>query len=927
MDVHRSRFVPYPASSINALAFSQPSGSAKTGTREEALRLAVGRANGDIEIWNPLRGAWFHETTFQGGKDRSVEGLEWIQEPDELEEDESVTAGQLRLFSIGYSSAVTEWDFATGLPLRHSSGNASEIWSIAAQPKWQPRKSEGESKAQIPREGEFRGQDLVAGCADGSVVLLSTADNDLRFQKYLTRPTKRQARCLSITYQNPDIVLAGFADSMIRVFDTRKGSMIWQISLGSGPTGGPKEILVWDVKCLPNGDIVSGDSTGDLRFFDAKHYSQLQRISAHEADVLAVAVSRDGETVFSTGPDRRTVTYRLGSAKPGTKRRFWSKTSHQRYHSHDVKALASFEGKKISILASGGADTDLQIHPVRAHDEEYTRNISGLPQDPPVTSVQAGRLLASWWDREVWIWQMHRDSKQLESHKLMTKIALKGEESISSVSLSANGKILAVATAAEVKLFCLQVKGIPPLKKFQVRKLETPRSLQTQGARSVELSPDGKWLAIVRHKINLQLCRITHDDETGKPEVISSIQDMHRHHVQPGNSAFTTSAGRYDRTVTRMQFSHDSRVFVTSDLSGNIDCWVLKGHEDPTAPEADVGDDASSDSDEEDEQHGTTFFGQTWWHIESLYKIPKLESAPMILTFRPPLLDNQAPEPNGNPALHPTRHNPHPEPHDFPTGNYRLVVLTARHHLYEFHPLSGRITDWSQRNTTTTLPAEFRKIRDRAMGAMWHVTPRWQRLWLYGSRWVFMFDMAQDFDEDDRSAQNGAIQNGAAEERKSRKRKRDKHHAALQVGTSGAGSKKREEEVRGYGRKMRKLSDREDGKGWKWVEMQQETPTEEETDTDAEGEGLKPLRSYFDDSEDEEKEKEGEKEKAPTKFWHTYKYRPILGVVPLSEQVDTRERVVNDDDQDDQALEVALIERPTWDLDLLPPFVGVHERE
>jgi len=115
MDIHRSRFVPYPPSAINALAFSHP--EPEHGQQDpESLRLAIGRANGNIEIWNPARGSWLQEKVFYGGKDRSVEGLAWTQEPNSRDAHGKVVPGRLRLFSIGYSSSVTEWDLTTGLP-------------------------------------------------------------------------------------------------------------------------------------------------------------------------------------------------------------------------------------------------------------------------------------------------------------------------------------------------------------------------------------------------------------------------------------------------------------------------------------------------------------------------------------------------------------------------------------------------------------------------------------------------------------------------------------------------------------------------------------------------------------------------------------------------------------------------------------------
>jgi U3 small nucleolar RNA-associated protein 4 len=347
MDIHRSRFVPYPPSAINALAFSHS--EPEHGHQEpESLRLAIGRANGNIEIWNPADGAWLQEKLFYGGKDRSVEGLAWTQEPDRKDAHGKIVTGRLRLFSIGYSSSVTEWDLATGLPARHSNGNHSEVWCFAAQPRRKLTAKDGSS------ESIHAHQKLVAGCADGTIVLLSTEDNDLTFERFVSRATNKKARALSITYKDQDTVLAGFADSMIRVFDTRNGNVIRNISLGSGPHGGPKEILVWKVKCLSNGDFVSGDSTGEVRIYNGKNFSQMQRISGHEADVLDLAVSRDGLSIFSAGMDRRTCFYTSKKGNAQGQSGKWRKGSHQRYHEHDVKALATYEGHKLSVVVSGG---------------------------------------------------------------------------------------------------------------------------------------------------------------------------------------------------------------------------------------------------------------------------------------------------------------------------------------------------------------------------------------------------------------------------------------------------------------------------------------------------------------------------------------------------------------------------------------------
>lgn len=359
MDIHRCRFVPYPPSAINALAFSHPSSPTRPGKGPSSLRLAIGRANGDIEIWNPLRGAWFQESIFRGAKDRSIEGLVWTQDPEDGDKSGNIIPGKLRLFSIGYSTAVTEWDLGTGRPVRHSSGNYGEIWCTAAQPKGELPKKTGRPAEDNTQEEESQIQNLAVGCADGAIVLLGTADGDLRFLRILARPSKKRSRVLSLTFQNRHTIIAGHADSTIRIYDMRDGQQVRNMTLGAGPKGGPKETLVWSVKCLVDGTIVSGDSTGTLCFWDGKNYTLLQRIKSHDADILDVAASADGQSVFSAGMDRRTTLYRRSGNGRLNEAHRWAKITHQRMHQHDVKVMATFETKGLSVLVSGGSATAL----------------------------------------------------------------------------------------------------------------------------------------------------------------------------------------------------------------------------------------------------------------------------------------------------------------------------------------------------------------------------------------------------------------------------------------------------------------------------------------------------------------------------------------------------------------------------------------
>ena len=116
MEVHRCRFVEFQPAAINALDF--------TPSTVKETRLAVGRADGSIEIWDPHNNFRFLKV-IPGGKDLSVESLVWAhqsvvsdlgddeddQDPEEkTKELNELLAQPPRLFSSGLSPYIVEWD-------------------------------------------------------------------------------------------------------------------------------------------------------------------------------------------------------------------------------------------------------------------------------------------------------------------------------------------------------------------------------------------------------------------------------------------------------------------------------------------------------------------------------------------------------------------------------------------------------------------------------------------------------------------------------------------------------------------------------------------------------------------------------------------------------------------------------------------------
>lgn len=517
------------------------------------------------------------------------------------------------------------------------------------------------------------------------------------------------------------------------------------------------------------------------------------------------------------------------------------------------------------------------------------------------------------------IWRIQPKGRQGKSRKLVARMALKGEENIASASISDAGDLLAVSTAAEIKVFQIKsrLKDLESGLRLHLRKLESPPPMAKLGAKLVTLSADGRWLAIITHNSSVLLARVSKDEQAdGRFKILPKLVELKRlPRKQKLQTALVAPSGRYEHTITRAQFSTDSRVLVVGDLAGHLDSWVLEGHPDPTAPEVDIADTrssassvASDDEDEDDEKHSVILFGQHWIPNPSAHLLPKLDSAPLFLSFRPNATNT--PEPNGNPAVHPTRHNPHPHSHDLPQGDYRLLVLSAQHRLYEFDILKGGLTDWSRRNPTSNLPAEFQGVRDRAMGCVWDTSNDRERVWLYGSSWLFMFDLARDFPASEEVA--------GAERKRKRGAERDGRK-----GTSGAGSRVPQRELPGLGRKMRRTTaGAAAAREWVMLGEGQSPVSDEESEADAVA--LSGLRVPGeeetggvdgDEGQDVDGEKAVQAQKEQKNWLCAYKYRPILGMVPIGGQ------------EDGEALEVVLVERPLWDLELPPRFVGSHEKE
>ncbi|KAI0198280.1 WD40 repeat-like protein [Astrocystis sublimbata] len=899
MDVHRIRYVPYNPSPINCVAFSQ---SAVISKRSGPIRLAIGRASGDIEIWNPLAGSWHQETIIRGGKDRTVDGLVWVTEPDQTTQDGKKIAGRLRLFSFGYSSTVTEWDLEKGRPKHQSSGTHGDIWCLAVQPFVGTGKTGDRSQPKVYHTGKK----LVAGTMDGSLVLYDIDDGELRYERVLARASSKKTKMVSIAFKNRNTVVVGTSQSCILVYDMRNGTTLAKMTLGSDLASGAREIIAWCVKCLDGGDIVSGDSTGEVRIWDGKTYTQAQRLKGHSSDVLSLVANADGSTIVTGGMDRRTALYKKTAGSR------WAKVFHKRYHHHDVKTMASFEGLGMSVVISGGPDATPIVMPLLKAGLENHRTLSFLPQDPPMQSAPKSRLIVSWWDREVSIWQLPNslgdladrssdDTRDLaKNRKRLARILIKGEANITSTSISADGSLLVVSTTSDIKAFYLK-RAKNNGDDLKISKIDMEEQVAALGATKTLISPDGQWVCLVQTGSSVSLLRVAQPSDAPKPSFHPKASRLQRVRRQIPKHIAMGGLGQYDRTITQAAFSPDSQMLAVADLAGYIDTWVLGQQQQKSinaengATDVDGDEKMDDTSDSEDEDGATTTEGIKWRRNPNTSLIPKLHNAPTVLAF-----SNHTPSTNSAAE----------------DDDYTLLAVTSKPQIILVHPTFGSLTSWSRRNPISSFPAKFRDIRDLVKGALWSG----DRVWLYGNTYLFMIDTSQDLagsNTDDLGAGNELVLQG-------RKRKR---------GTdSGAGNKMTTGAI-GPTKVVRH------GEGGSTEDIPVDGPMFDPMDED---DMSHAGDSDSDDSDDDVQGElsilrgtQGKRTKDPQAkerpaFWHTFKYRPILGLAPLGDEgsspgQDGGSAQLTLHGARPRPLEVALVERPLFEVDLPDRYFGEGE--
>ncbi|KAG8704348.1 U3 small nucleolar RNA-associated protein, partial [Ceratobasidium sp. 394] len=482
--VHRARFVTWSPYPITALAVPPPP---VRGPRADGFPpLAVGRQNGSIELYQwsgsgPAAQAWVLHATLPGPADTKVDALAFTLRAQR--HTHSLT--DLRLFSISGGADLFEWDLGDGTVQHTIPSQGGTIWSLAPNPA---------------------GNLLAIGCQDGAIRLLDISD-PTRPPVHFRRFDRLQTRFLSIAWASPapvsssprgsdsdesdedesDLVdttlVTGCSDSCLRSWDVRTGRVVNRMAVERARG---ERTLVWSVAVLGDGTIVSGDSLGAVKFWDAATATQIHSFPAHDADVLCMAVSPSGTALYTAGVDQRTTEF-VCIPDPSTPSGKWVQTTSRRIHSHDVRALAmwppyspSFPSQNDThapLLISAGLDMNIAVTPASApsstpinplltsaattFQDAFQRRIGHPVSAGGVVLAPRAKMVVSCSGRVVGIWRLpERTSGAINElnpgaggggadwEKLL-EMELRFRTNLTASAISADGQWLAIADAWE----------------------------------------------------------------------------------------------------------------------------------------------------------------------------------------------------------------------------------------------------------------------------------------------------------------------------------------------------------------------------------------------------------------------------------------------------------------------------------------------
>lgn len=456
LQVHKCRFVSWMPQSISTLKYSH-----------SQTKLAVGRANGAIEVWN-TENRWYQQLNIPGtGPNNIARSFVWV--PTKLPIVKNVPSqAPERLFSAGLNGEIIEWDLVRLQPKFVTIVGAGGIWAMDGV----------QCKSKDSNEVEYHYL-LSIACEDGRVrVYRVTDDGPCILQSTSLR---QQTRILSVSFhENGKLLCCGDAAGAIQILQTNNCKQKYRMtsSAGKGET-----CRVWAVIFLRNGTIISGNSAGHTEFWDSAMGVQIQSIRSHDYDIISLVANARQETIISAGVENKLVKIAYSGSR-------WVVVRSRRHHTHDVAAvdicMTSTGKNRCEWVVSGGVDSLLISQTLEKMEAEIrfssTTRVFPFPHLPQYSISRAKRLLLCFTSNALQLWQLgqardedisffpnHGAVPMASAANQILDIDLKSTWGILCCAMSPDSQYIAASTIRELYLFSLVLeRGAPQLRRIRL---------------------------------------------------------------------------------------------------------------------------------------------------------------------------------------------------------------------------------------------------------------------------------------------------------------------------------------------------------------------------------------------------------------------------------------------------------------------------
>ncbi|KAM8710953.1 hypothetical protein ACLKA7_017566 [Drosophila subpalustris] len=406
-NVHNVRFYTIKPRAVVSLAYTH------------ALKcLALSREDGAIELWD-MKHAPYLNRVIQLTPETAVEDLAW--------------SGQ-RLFSVGLSGKLIEWDLNTLQPRHEQSPTGNALWCLTVN---------------------HAGTELAIGSEEGHINIMSIEHDEI---SYKTLFNKQLGRVLCCKYDKTDTKLITGSVGAVRIWSVSKGTTLHTMTL-CGP-----DVIVHALLVLRNDTIIAGDSAGFVTVWNASNGTQLESNQVLDAHVFALATNAREDRLVCSGkePPLIRVLSKTKIKREESVCERWIKFMQREPHRHYVKSLLVLKDD----IISAGEDGLLCVTSISRTNALISKYAPFL-QGSVVSVAPSANLMLLRYPQSLHLWRLgvasELDAKELRLEQTPVKLLqlnVSARKFIQAAAISEDSAWICYSTVDELRLSRLHLNPL-----------------------------------------------------------------------------------------------------------------------------------------------------------------------------------------------------------------------------------------------------------------------------------------------------------------------------------------------------------------------------------------------------------------------------------------------------------------------------------